>query len=327
MRYAKLAHIAVSEWALGCWSFGGGDVWGPQDEEASGRVVRAALAAGINFFDTAEGYNQGRSEESLGRALGQRRNEAVIATKASPDNLAADRLAAACEGSLQRLGTDYIDLYYIHWPNRSVPIGETLAAMERLRDQGKIRAVGVCNFGPLDLQDLLAAGRAEVDQVPYNLLWRVVERAIQPACVQNGIGMVCYSPLAQGLLGGRYASADQVPLGLARTRHYAAHRPRAQHGEGGCEAEVFAALEELGRIAAGLGRPLAQVALAWVRQQAGVAALLVGARSAEELALNLPALDLQLGEDAVAALRRAGAGVKAALGDNPDMWVVPGRMR
>ncbi|NKB70662.1 MAG: aldo/keto reductase [Candidatus Latescibacteria bacterium] len=329
MRYAKLGQtdIAVSEWALGCWAFGGGDVWGPQDEAATEQVVQGALAAGINFFDTAEGYNQGRSEESLGQALGARRGEAVIATKAGPDKLTADRLAAACDGSLQRLQTDYIDLYYIHWPNGSVPIDETLTAMERLRDQGKIRAVGVCNFGPLDLRDLLAVGRVEVDQIPYNLLWRVVERAIQPACLDSNIGLVCYSPLAQGLLSGRYAKADEVPEGIARTRHYAGHRPRANHGEAGCEQEVFAALDDFGRIAAGLAKPLAQVALAWVRQQAGVAALLVGARSEEELALNLPALDLQLDADTVAALDRAGAAVKAALGDNADMWMAPGRMR
>jgi aryl-alcohol dehydrogenase-like predicted oxidoreductase len=199
--------------------------------------------------------------------------------------------------------------------------------LETLRQAGKIRAIGVSNFGVRDLGDMLAAGKFVSNQIPYSLLWRVIERAIQPLCVANDIGIICYSPLAQGLLTGRYASADEVPDGLTRTRLFAGTRPMARHGEPGCEAEAFAALAEVRRVADGLGWSMAEVSLAWVRQQAGVASILIGARSPDELAWNLPALNRVLPADALAELDAATAVVKAALGDNPDPWMVPSRVR
>src|SRR5690606_32079099 len=121
------------------------------------------------FFDTAEGYGSGRSEEVLGKALQGRRQEAVIATKVSASNLRADDLKAACERSLRRLGTDYIDVYYIHWPSRTIPIEETMKAMEELQAEGKIRVAACSNFGRQDLTELLSVGRVEANQLDYNL--------------------------------------------------------------------------------------------------------------------------------------------------------------
>lgn len=319
--------IEVSVMALGCWPFAGGAVWGEQDDDASIATVHAALDAGINFFDTAEGYEAGKSEEVLGRALKGRRQEAVIVTKVSPNHLAPDDVAASCEQSLRTLGTDYVDVYLIHWPSRTVPLADTVGALERLKAQGKIRAIGVSNFGVGDLSDMVELTTCATNQLPYGLLWRVIEREIVPLCLRHEVGIMCYSPLAQGLLTGRYKSADEVPDGLARTRHYAGTRPRAQHGEPGCEAEVFAALDEVGKIADGLGQPMAQVALAWVRQQSGVATFLVGARSPEELAWNLPSLELTLSDDALRALAAATDPVKEKLGTNPDPWQSPSRYR
>jgi aryl-alcohol dehydrogenase-like predicted oxidoreductase len=129
------------------------------------------------------------------------------------------------------------------------------------------------------------------------------------------------------LLTGRYANANEVPEGLARTRHYAGERAMANHGEAGAEAEVFTALAEVKRIAGELGQPMAVVALAWLRQQPGVATILIGARNPKELEMNLPALDLQLAPDVVQALNQATEAVKQKLGNNPDMWQVPSRMR
>ena len=328
MQYRALGSrddIQVSPIALGCWPFSGGEFWGNQEDEDSIAAVHAALDSGINFFDTAEGYVH--SEEVLGRGLKGRRHEAVIATKVSAVNLAPEDLNAACERSLRALQTDHIDLYQIHWPNWEVPLEETVGALDALQDAGKIRAYGVCNFAVQDLSAMVAAGRCVSDQMPYSLVWRVIERAVLPLCRDNGIGVICYSPLAQGVLTGRYANADEVPEGLARSRHYSGGRKFSLHGEPGLEEELFAAVAEIRQIAAALGEPMAAVCLAWARQQAGVTSLLVGARNAEEVRRNLPSLELTLGEEVLAQLSAATDLVKDRLGDNLDMWRVPARMR
>ena len=329
MQYAKLGNtgIEVSVFALGCWPFAGGAVWGAQDDNVSIATAHAALDAGINFFDTAEGYENGHSEEVLGRALVGRRDEAVIATKVSANHLAAADLLAACAASLKRLQTDYIDLYQVHWTNWNVPLAETIGALQKLKQQGKVRAFAVCNFGVRDMNDWLQIAPLITNQLPLSLLWRGIERGIQQNCVKHGIGLICYSPLAQGLLTGRYASADDVPDGLSRSRWYASSRKLARHGEPGCEAQVFTAVQAVRKIAADLGKPMAHVALAWVRQQPNVTALLIGARSPQELQQDLPFLDLTLSPATIGKLSAATAPVKEKLGDNPDMWMVPSRLR
>ncbi len=329
MLYTVLGNpsLRVSTYALGCWPFAGGQTWGDQDENSSIATVDAALDAGINFFDTAEGYGAGESERVLGKALRGKRERAIIATKVAANHLGAADVVTACEGSLRNLQTDYIDLYLIHWPNWEIPLAETVGALQALQQAGKIREIGVCNFGVQDLSAILSLYPVVTNQLPYNLLWRVIEREILPVCNAHNVGLMCYSPLAQGLLTGRYATADDVPDGLARTRLYAGTRPHAIHGEAGVEHEVFAALAEIKQIAEGLGEPMAAVALAWVRQQPGVATILIGARSPHELHLNLPALNLQLPPDVIDALNRVTAKVKERLGNNPDMWAAPSRMR
>ena len=321
----KRSDIQVSPIALGCWPFAGGNVWGDQDDAESIAAVHAALEEGINFFDTAEGY--GRSEEVLGRGLKGRRQQAVLATKVSAGNLVADDVIGACERSLRTLQTDYIDLYQIHWPNWDVPLAETVSALQTLQTDGKIRAYGVCNFAAQDLSEMITLGQCVTDQLPYSLAWRGIERAVLPLCRANGIGVICYSPLAQGILTGRYANADEVPPGLARTRHYSDDRPMSHHGEPGVEQELFSALAKIRTTAADLGEPMAAVALAWARQQAGVTSLLVGARNADELRRNLPSLELTLTEDVLRQLAFATEPVKEALGENLDMWYAPSRMR
>ncbi|MGA1195046.1 MAG: aldo/keto reductase [Candidatus Latescibacterota bacterium] len=329
MIYNKLGNtgINVSVIALGCWPFAGGAVWGDQDDKDSIATVHAALDAGINFFDTAEGYEKGHSERVLGQGLKGRRNEAIIATKVSGGNLSAPNIVKACEQSLQNLQTDTIDLYQIHWPNWNIPIAETFTALEKLQEQGKIRTIGVCNFGPIDLTDLLSTGTIVTNQLPYNLLWRVIEREIKPICNQHNIGIICYSPLMQGLLTGRYKTANEVPEGLARTRLYTKTRAMAKHDDPGCETEVFEALKEIQSISEEIDQPMAAVALAWVKQQTGITSLLVGARKPEEVSWNLPAIDLTLPENIVQRLTLATETVKDKLGNNPDFWMSQSRMR
>ena len=312
---------------MGCWAFVGGALWGPQDEADSIATVQAALDAGVNLFDTAEGYGDGYSEEVLGRALEGYRHQAVIATKVSQPSLSGDAVQEACERSLQRLQTDYIDLYQIHWPSRTTPLAETMEALERLREQGKVRAIGVCNFGVGDLSNLLAIGWAETDQLPYSLLWRAIEYQIRQKCLDEGIGILCYSPLIQGLLTGKFASPDEVPAGRARTRLFSTDRPLARHGEPGCEAEVFAALGTIRRISDAIGEPMAEVALAWLLHQPGVTSVLAGARYPDQIRQTAQAADLKLAPEIINALTKATDEVKRKMGRNPDPWQAKSRFR
>jgi myo-inositol catabolism protein IolS len=329
MRYHRLGKtdITVSVVAMGCWALAGGRVWGPQIEADSIATVHAALDAGVNFFDTAEGYGAGDSEVVLGRALAGRRHEAVIATKVSRSNSSGDGVRRACERSLQRLQTDYIDLYQIHWPSRTVALDETMEALEKLRQQGKVRAIGVCNFGVQDLSHLLKIGWAEANQLPYSLLWRAIEYEIRQKCVDEGIGILCYSPLAQGLLTGKFSSLDEVPEGRARTRLFSSDRPQARHGEAGCEPEAFTAIEQIRHICDGIGQPMAAVALAWLLHQPGVTSVIAGARKPEQIRQTAQAVDLELSSEIMSRLNEATEEVKHIIGHNPDMWQSESRIR
>lgn len=329
MQYTELGQtgMRVSTLALGCWPFAGGQVWGRQHKSDSIATVHAALDAGINFFDTAIAYENGESERVLGEALRKRRAEAVIATKLGGAQTHPDRIRDTCIASLRNLQTDCIDLYQIHWPAWDIPVEDTVGGLQELRTLGWIRHFSVCNYGPRDFADLSRLVHVPSNQVPYSLLWRVVEREILPLCRQTGTGLICYSPLMQGLLAGRYRSADEVPAGLARTRLYSHARPGAEHSEAGCEELVFAALSDIGEIAHQLGHEMASLALAWVRQQPGVASLLVGARKPQELQRNLPALAIALPDDVLVELDRVTAPILDYLGHNPDMWQTQSRIR
>ena len=313
------ADIDVSRISLGTWAFGNDPMWGDQDDKASIDVVSAALDAGIDFIDTAAGYADGRSEEVLGRALKGRRDRAIIATKVYND-LAGEALIAACEASLRRLQTDYVDAYYLHWPNPDIPIAASLEGLRALKESGKIRSAGVCNFGPRCLADLKAAKDAGVvvlHQLPYSLFWRAIEFDILPESRAMGLDVVAYSVLAQGLLTGRYASAAEVPQSLHATRFYG----DGPHGEAGAEAEVFAALPGLRAIADAAGIPLADLAIQWALAQPGIGVVLTGARTAAEIEANARALDRKLDPAALAEATALSEPVKAKLGPNPDMWM------
>lgn len=329
MRYSRLGQtdLEVSVFALGCWPFAGGSVWGMQRKEDSIATVHAALDTGINFFDTALAYEDGESERVLGEALKSRRHEAIIATKLGGAQTHPDRIRQACQRSLEHLQTDCIDLYQIHWPSWDVPASESVAVLQELRTLGWIRHFAVCNYGARDFAAISALAPVPSNQLPYSLLWRVIERDIQPLCQAQGTGLICYSPLMQGLLTGRYGTADEVPAGLARTRLYAGHREFAEHGEAGCEDLVFAAVAGIRDLAAELGLSMAILSLAWVLQQPGVSSILVGARKPEELAWNLPVLDVHLSVDILQRLDQITQPVKEYLGTNPDMWMGQSRMR
>ena len=189
MDYYRLkdSDIVFSGLALGTWGFSGAKLWGPNDDDESIRTIHQALAQGITVFDTAERYGSGHAEEVLGKALKGRRDKAVICTKVRLAH--HDEIVASCEQSLRRLGTDYIDVYQVHWPFKDVPMEETLGAYEELKASGKVREIGVCNFGPGAL-DMAEGHKIVTNQLPYSLIWRVIEKnGILEKCREKGISI------------------------------------------------------------------------------------------------------------------------------------------
>lgn len=322
MQLRKLGNssLMVSPIGVGFWGIVGGDYWGAQAETDTFGAVRAALDNGINFFDTAEGYGDGYSEEMLGRALKGRRDEAVIASKVSAKNLAPAAVRAACEGSLKRLGADVIDLYQVHWPSRNVSFEDTMATLLDLQSAGKIRVIGVSNFGKLDMPDMLAFGRYDANQLPYSLLWRAIEFEIQPQCVEGNISILPYSPLNQALLTGRYRNADEMPYSRTRTRHFRGDRRDSRHGTTGFETETFAAVEAIRQICADIGQEMVHVALAWLLHKPAVTSVLAGARNPQQVESNLIAGGLSLSAETMRRLDGATDELKQKLGSDPDMW-------
>jgi aryl-alcohol dehydrogenase-like predicted oxidoreductase len=204
--------VLVSVIGLGTWPMGG-EWWGGTDDAESIRTIHRALDLGVSLIDTAEAYAHGHAEEVVGRALAGRRHQAVIADKVAPDHLRPHDLRAAFEGSCRRLGTDYIDVYFVHWPNIDLPLADAIGELERLREAGSIRAIGVSNFTTDELAAAGRFGRIDVLQPPYNLFWRFSEQAEVPYCREHAIGIMTYSSLAQGAADGGAASRDGVSGG------------------------------------------------------------------------------------------------------------------
>ncbi len=333
MDYVTLGEsdVRVSRVVLGCWAFGGDAFWGPQDDKVSMDTVSAALEHGINFLDTAEGYGEnGRAESVVGKALKGRRARAIVATKAYGDSLKPDNLEKACDASLTRLQMDYIDLYYIHWFNPSFPVEDTLERMGRLKSKGKIRAIGICNFGPKHLARIAPVREKygiTVHQLPYSLFWRAIEYEVLPRSIEQKMHVVSYSSLAQGLLTGAYAKVEDVPDYLKITRFYDSARVNAGHGEAGCEAEVFRALSELKKVSAEVGIALPLLAAGWNLSQPGIASVLIGARTPSEIEESARAADVKLGRDVLHHMQEVSEPVKRKIGSNPDMWVGGGKSR
>lgn len=316
--------LALSVLGVGVWAFGGGagDYWGSQDDRDAAAVVERALALGANYFDTAEMYNLGRSESALGRALAGRRAQALIGSKLSPSHATSpEAVRQHCEATLARLGTEYVDLYMVHWPLPEDVVEPTFATLMQLQAEGKIRHIGVSNFGVQQMTAALATGvTLAVNQLPYSLLARAIEHEILPFCAAHGIGVIGYMPLMQGLLTGKYRSADEMPPGLTRTRHFRPDRPDSRHGEPGAEAETFALVEGLRQIAAREGAPMAQLALAWAAANPAMTCVLAGARNTGQLEENAAGATRRLSPALKAELDALSAAVMAKLGANVDLW-------
>ena len=291
MKYVSMGSRKVSAIGLGTWQFGeSGWGWGRELEyEEAQRIVHRALELGVNFFDTAEVYGRGRSEEILGEVLQGRREEVVVATKVAPP-LGPGRVKRAAEQSLRRLGMNSVDLYQLHAPDSRVPIDQTMAALRELMDAGQVHQVGVSNFSLNQWQQAEAAlGRPVVsNQVQYHLLERRIGESLLPYARQQGHIIIAWSPLAQGLLGGKYGQGN-VPRDL-----------RASFGifNGNNLRRAPAVVEVLGDVGRSHGATTAQVALAWLTRDPQVM-VIPGARSVEQLEANVAAADLELSPEEI----------------------------
>ncbi|MDR0748793.1 MAG: aldo/keto reductase [Tannerellaceae bacterium] len=336
--------ISVSALTVGCWPFGGGDYWGKQSQADVDNVVCTALDKGINTFDTAEMYNDGESERSLGKALGNRRKEAVIISKISPSN--CHHVRKHCEDSLKRLGTDYIDVYMLHWPINKralehftsdpsviqIPptVEEAYRQLDELKQEGLIRSAGMSNFGRTQMEEVLNTGvGVDVNEMPYNIVSRAIEAEIVPYCMANAISLVGSMGLQQGLLAGIYKTPGDVPCHQAHSRHYPGYRGggASRHGEEGAEKEIFDVVARLQELSADLHVHIAQLAIAWILKKPFIASTLVGSRNLKELEMNMEACSLEISGETEALIDKASLPVLRILGNNPDYYEHSSRSR
>ena len=318
MEYRQLggSGLKVPVLSFGTATFGGGkeQSWGNTQVDEATRLVDIALEAGVNLFDTADVYSDGKAEEILGQAIRNRRNDILLATKASfrsaagPNGLGSSRhhLLRSCEASLRRLGTDYIDIYYLHGFDALTPIEETLRALDDLVRSGKVRYVGCSNFSGWHLMKSLAIAdkyglpRHVAHQVYYSLAGREYEWELMPLALDQNVGTVVWSPLAQGRLTGK-ARRDQAAPQNSRVRF------KSETSQSGDDETLYATLDVMDAIAAENGKTLAQIALNWLLQRPTVSSIIFGATSEAQLRENFGAVGWSLTGEQVARLDAASA--------------------
>ncbi|WP_411035931.1 aldo/keto reductase [Shinella sp. BYT-45] len=307
--------VRASAVGLGTWAIGGW-MWGGTDEAESIAAIQASLDAGVTLIDTAPAYGLGRSEEIVGKAVAGRRDRAVIATKCGlvwhtqegshffdqdgkpvHRHLGRDSIIHEVEQSLRRLGTDYIDLYITHWQDATTPIEETVAALEALRQAGKIRAIGASNVGRSELEQYIATGSLDAIQERFSMIDRGIEADLLPLTIANGVSTLSYSSLALGLLSGTIGPGRVFPGDDQRRdnpRFSVANRRKAE--------EFAAAIRP---VAERHGASIAQVAIAWTLARPGVTFALCGARNPAQALDNARAGTLRLGPEDLAAIDAA----------------------
>lgn len=328
MEYRSLGRSGVKVAPLG---LGTGNFADPTSEDEASRIIHRAIDAGINLIDTGNSYSNGESERIIGRALavGSRRHEVILATKVfykvgpgpNDEDLSRLHIIRACEDSLRRLQTDYIDLYQLHRPSPSIPIDETLGALTDLIQQGKVRYIG-SSVHPawkimeaIMVSELKGYARLVCEQPPYNLLDRRIENEIVPMCQTYGLGLITWSPLAQGVLAGRYSSATELPAdsrGALRGGIYSERitQPGIEVGN-----RMIALAKEH-------GISPAQLATLWVKDQPGITAPIIGPRTLEQLEHLLPVLDMTLSDElAEAGDRLVPPGSAVASFFNSAIWM------
>jgi len=329
----------ISALGMGCWAYGGGKYWGDQNQKDVDEVVHAALDKGINYFDTAEVYNDGESERSLGLALQGRRSEAVIGTKVSTSNTRPVVLGEHCEASLKRLKTDYIDIYMLHWPlnpkavehftddpeliSSPPTVQEAFETMIKLQKEGKIRYIGISNHGIQQMEEVRETGaEIVVNELPYNLISRGIEDGIVQYCIEKNIGVLGYMAMQQGILAGIYPTIEAIPPAQAHSRHFHFSRggQESRHGEAGAEEEISHLLKGMQKIANDLGTNIPTLSLSWAMAGKGISSTLVGSRNKNELMMNIRTASYKLPEDVHKELDELSRPVLQKLGTNPDYY-------
>ena len=295
MRFSKVKDLKVSQIALGTWAMGGGRDWGATEEKDALATVAAALDAGINTIDCAPIYGLGASETFLGKALKGKRQNVVLTTKcglisgprAVERNSKADSITKEIESSLTRLQTDYIDIYFIHWPDRNTPLEETLGAMQKLKEQGKIRHIGVSNFDAKLLEQ--AAGIAEIAcvQNEYSFLSRQSGEDVFPLCKKHNIAFFAYGPLCGGILSGRYKKEPNLARNDARSFFY-------QFYKGDKFIKAQNAVQNFETVAQQHNGTTVQAAINWTLYNKNVTCALAGARRPQHIKEAAAAADWQL---------------------------------
>ena len=317
MNYRPLGNtgLRVSELCFGTMTFGGDGIYkaiGSTEQAEADRLVGACLDAGINFFDTADVYSGGRSEQILGKALGARRKDVVVATKArgrtgpGPNQLGLSRghIMDAVDASLQRLGTDYIDLYQIHGFDALTPWEETLRALDDLVRAGKVRYLGASNLAAWQLMKALGVSerdrlaRFETLQAYYSLAGRDLERELVPLMESERVGLLVWSPLAGGFLSGKFSRSQRGPEG---TRRASFNFPPVN------EERAYAVLDVLSEIAKAREVSVARLALAWLLHRSFTTSVIIGARNDTQLRDNLAAADFKLTADELQRIDAASA--------------------
>ncbi len=305
--------------SLGTATFGSGpgfEAWGGLGPKEATRMVDLCLEAGVTLFDSADIYSRGAAEEILGQALKGRRDQALISTKATfrfgpgPNDVGSSRhhLIAACEGSLRRLGTDYIDLYQLHGFDAMTPVEEVVQTLDDLVRAGKVRYVGCSNFSgwhlmkSLAVSEKLGAARYVAHQAYYSLVGREYEWELMPLALDQGVGTVVWSPLGMGRLGGKIRRGQPKPaVSRLNDPGTAKVAPPAD------EERVFRIVDALDGIAQETGKSVAQIAINWVLQRPSVSTVIIGARDEAQLKQNLAAAGWTLTESQVAQLDAASA--------------------
>jgi aryl-alcohol dehydrogenase-like predicted oxidoreductase len=296
-----LSVIGLGTWAIGgSWMYG----LGPSDDAEAVAAIHQALDLGVSWIDTAAAYGLGHAEELVGRAVRDRRDKVFVATKcamvwdAKKDvriHASAQSIRAEIEQSLSRLGTEYVDLYQIHWPDPSTPVEESWAEMAKLRQEGKVRHIGVCNFGVDLLERCEKIAHVEAAQPIYNLLERDAERDVLPWCAAHGTGVVAYSPMQSGLLTGAF---DLKKLARDDSRRRSAKFSPQKL------AAASKLVEALRPMARKYKKSVGQLAVAWVLARPGVTSAIVGARRPAQVAENVGGAGWALAPADLAAIRR-----------------------
>lgn len=309
-RHLGASGLRVSEISLGSWLTYGGSV----EDQAAVDCIHRAFELGVNFFDTANVYRRGQAEEVVGRALeGIDRDDYVLATKVyfsmgeGPNDrgLSRKHIVEQCERSLKRLRVDYVDLYQCHRPDPDTPLEETLRALDDLVSSGKVLYVGVSEW-PAELLDEARSVQRQLrldpivsNQPQYSMLYRRIEEDVIPVSRGLGIGQIVWSPIAQGVLTGKYRPGDQPPQGSRATTDDAGFMAALM------QDEVLKAVQRLRPIAEQLGISMAQLAIAWVLREENVSSAIVGASRPEQVEENVAASGIELGDDVLEAIDTA----------------------